>query len=137
MPRLCIVQASGCAPMVKAFAAGSETAAKVIPRTLITVLATGDPGFSYVQLRQAVLTNGGAMIAVEDGDTFAAMRRLATRAGFSVEPATAVAFAGLEKMLSDGTIGPDESVVVNCSGHTFTAESHILGDQYLLSLELD
>jgi len=137
MPRLGIVQASGCAPMVKAFAAGKETAEKVIPRTLITVLATGDPGFSYVQLRQAVLSNGGTMIAVEDGDTFAAMRRLATRAGFSVEPATAVAFAGLEKLLSDGTIGPDESLVVNCSGHTFTAESHILGDQYLLSLDLD
>jgi threonine synthase len=41
-----------------------------------------------------------------------------------------VAFAGLEKMLSDGTIGKDETVVVNCSGHTFPAESHILGDQY-------
>lgn len=136
VPKLGIVQSAGCAPMVAAFAADQPTAAPVVPRTLITVLATGDPGFSYVQLRQAVQTYGGAMIAIEDGETFAAMRRLASTAGFSVEPATAVAFAGLEKLLEAGTIAPHESVVVNCSGHTFPAESHILGDQYVLNLEL-
>ncbi|NDJ60671.1 MAG: pyridoxal-phosphate dependent enzyme, partial [Chloroflexi bacterium] len=137
MPKLGIIQAAGCAPMVRAFAAGHKTAEPVVPKTLITVLATGDPGFGYVQLREAALTNGGTMIAVEDGETFQAMRRLASKAGFSVEPATAVAFAGLEKLLEASTIRPDETVVVNCSGHTFTAESHILGDQYLLSLDYE
>jgi threonine synthase len=137
MPRLGIIQAAGCAPMVRAFAANKEKADPVIPKTLITVLATGDPGYSYTLLRQAALQTGGAMIAVEDGDTFAAMRKLASKAGFSVEPAAGVAFAGLEKMLSEGIIGPGETVVVNCSGHTFTAESHILGDRYALELRLD
>ena len=136
MPRLAIVQAAGCAPMVEAFHAGKAQADPVVPKTLITVLATGDPGYSYVQLRAAALSNGGTMLAIEDGETFAAMRKLARTAGFSVEPATAVAFAGMEKLLQDGTIQPGESVVVNCSGHTFPAESHILGDQYLLNLEL-
>ncbi|MEO8610625.1 MAG: pyridoxal-phosphate dependent enzyme [Chloroflexota bacterium] len=136
MPKLGIIQAAGCAPMVKAFKAGKRDADAVIPKTLITVLATGDPGYSYNLLYDAVKNNGGAMIAVEDGKTFEAMRRLASKAGFSVEPATAVAFAGLEQMLADGTIAPGETVVVNCSGHTFTAESHILGDQYVLDLQL-
>lgn len=130
LPRLGVVQAAGCAPMVQAFAAGKATADPVTPKTLITVLATGDPGYSYVALREAVLTNNGAMIAIEDGETFQAMRHLASRAGVSVEPATAVAFAGLEKMLSSGIIARGESVVINCSGHTFPAESHVLGDQY-------
>jgi len=136
MPRLGVIQAAGCAPMVKAFAAGKEKADPVVPRTLIHVLATGDPGWSYQSLREAVLSNNGAMLAVEDGETFSAMRRLASKAGLSVEPATGVAFAGLEKMLVDGIIGPAETVVVNCSGHTFPAESHVLGDQYVLNLEL-
>jgi threonine synthase len=136
MPRLAIVQAAGCSPMVQAFAAGKTKADPVTPKTLITVLATGDPGYSYNLLREAVLSNTGTMIAIEDGETFAAMRRIASKAGLSVEPATAVAFAGLEKLLSDGVIEAGESVVVNCSGHTFTAESHVLGDQYLLNLEL-
>lgn len=137
MPKLGIVQAAGCAPMVHAFKAGKKEADPVIPKTLITVLATGDPGYSYNLLYEAVLSNGGKMLAVEDGKTFEAMRRLASKAGFSVEPATAVAFAGLEQMLTDGTIAPQETVVINCSGHTFTAESHVLGDQYVLDLQLD
>lgn len=136
LPKLGIIQAAGCAPMVQAFHAGAETATPVIPKTLITVLATGDPGPAYGLLREACLTSGGTMLAIEDGAAFEAMRRLASKAGFSVEPATAVAFAGLESMLTDGIIAPTETVIVNCSGHTFTAESHILGDQYVLDLQI-
>jgi threonine synthase len=130
LPKLAIVQAAGCAPMVNAFHANQAKATPVIPQTLITVLATGDPGYSYELLREAVLTGGGTMLAIEDGETFTAMRNIASKGGLSVEPATAVAFAGLEKMLQNNTIAPDEVVVINCSGHTFSAESHILGDQY-------
>lgn len=130
MPKLAIIQAAGCAPMVEAFKAGKETAAPVVPKTLIQVLATGDPGYGYTLLRRAALSNGGTMLAVEDGDTFQAMRHLASRAGISVEPATAVAFAGLDKMFREKIIQPGETIVINCSGHTLPAESHILGDQY-------
>lgn len=136
IPKLGIVQAAGCAPMVQAFTQGQAKAAAVTPKTLITVLATGDPGFSYDQLYAAVKVNQGTMLAVEDGETFAAMRKLARTAGYSVEPATAVAFAGMEKMLTGGVIAPYESVVINCSGHTFPAESHVLGDQYTLNVDL-
>jgi threonine synthase len=140
MPRLAIVQAAGCSPMVKAFEADQPKATAVIPKTLIQVLATGDPGHAYTLLYEAAKSNGGTMLAIEDGETFSAMRHLASRAGISVEPATAVAFAGLEKMLTERIIAPGEVVVVNCSGHTLPAESHILGDQYdkyILSLELE
>lgn len=137
VPKLGIVQAAGCAPMVHAHAAGLDKAEPVVPKTLITVLATGDPGYSYTILHRAVVQYGGAMVAVEDGATFQAMRQVASRVGFSVEPAAAVAFAGMEQMLRDGTIAPTETVVINCSGHTFPAESHILGDQYVLNLELN
>ncbi len=137
VPKLGAIQAAGCAPMVNAFAAGRSTADPVVPQTLITVLATGDPGLSYSQLFSHIQQWGGTMIAIEDGDTFAAMRRTASKAGLSVEPATAVAFAGLDKLISNGQIAPGEMVVINGSGHTFPAESHILGDQYLLNLEYD
>jgi len=137
MPKLGIVQAAGCAPMVNAHNAGLAQAEPVVPKTLITVLATGAPGFSYVQLHEAVSSNNGAMVAIEDGEAFNAMRHLAAQAGLSVEPATAVAFAGLEKLLRSGTIAADETVVVNATGHTLPAESHILGNQYVVNLESD
>jgi len=140
MPRLAIIQSAGCAPMVTAFENDVEEAAPVVPKTLIHVLATGEPGFGYTLLYRAVKSNGGVMLAVEDGEAFAAMRRLASTAGISVEPATAVAFAGLEKMFAREIIKPGETVVVNATGHTLPAESHILGDQYdryILELEME
>ena len=135
LPKLGIIQAAGCAPMVRAHHANLPVAEPVVPETLITVLATGEPGYSYVQLHDAIVEYGGAMAAVEDGDAFNAMRHLAARAGLSVEPATAVAFAGLEKFLTEGVIEPGEVVVVNTTGHTLPAESHILGNQYVIDLE--
>ncbi|MCU0474991.1 MAG: pyridoxal-phosphate dependent enzyme [Anaerolineae bacterium] len=130
VPKLGIIQAAGCAPMVSAYAAQAEKATPVSPKTLIHVLATGDPGAAYGLLRAHALAHGGAFRAVEDGDAFRAMRQVASQAGLSVEPAAAVAFAGLEQLLQDGTIQAGEVVVVNASGHTLTAEGHILGDQY-------
>lgn len=136
LPRLAIVQSAGCAPMAAAWYAGRETAAPVVPHTRIAVLATGDPGRSYALLRAACLETGGTMIAASDGEAFRAMRRLARGEGISMEPAAAVAFAGLEHLIADGVIGADETVVVNCSGHTFPAEKHILEDQYVLDLQV-
>jgi threonine synthase len=136
IPKMAIVQSEGCAPMVRAWAADKETADPVVPATLITVLATGDPGRAYTMLRESLIRYGGVMMAVEDGEAFRAMRRLARIEGFSVEPATAVAFAGLEKLIANGQILPHEKVIINCSGHTFPAEKHSLEDQYVLELKL-
>ncbi|MFN7208885.1 MAG: pyridoxal-phosphate dependent enzyme [Aggregatilineales bacterium] len=136
VPKLGIVQVEGCAPMVRAFERGLAQAEPVVPETLITVLATGDPSYAYTLLYEAIQRHGGAMVSVDDGQAFRAMRRVARTEGFSVEPATAVAFAGLEKLIATGAIQPHERVLLNCSGHTFPAEKHILEDQYVLELEL-
>ncbi len=53
-----------------------------------------------------------------------------------MEPAASVAFAGLEKLLEQH-IQPGERVIVNCSGHTFSAEKHALEDHFLLHLDVD
>ncbi len=136
VPKLAIMQVAGCSPMVQAFKRGESTAAPVTPDTRITVLSTGDPGAAYTMLYNAIQEHGGTMEAADDGEAFRAMRRLARVEGLSVEPATAVAFAGLEKLIVAGTIDGEETVLINCSGHTFPAEKHILEDQYVLDLEL-
>jgi threonine synthase len=135
LPRLAIVQSEGCSPMATAWRFQLEKADPVVPHTRITVLATGNPGRAYTLLRDACNETKGTMIAVADGEAFRAMRRLARVEGLSMEPAAAVAFGGLEKLIADGVIGKDDTVVVNCSGHTFPAEKHILEDQYVLDLQ--
>jgi threonine synthase len=137
VPRLGIVQAEGCSPMVEAWKRGMAEAEAVQPDTLVTVLSTGKPGMAYTMLKQSCDAHGGAMVAVSDGDTFRAMRRVARTEGFSMEPAASVAFAGLEKLLAQGTIRPGERVVVNCSGHTFSAEKHALEDRYAFHVKMD
>jgi len=136
IPKLGIIQAAGCAPMVRAFKAGQNVADPVVPNTSIIILSTGDPGSAYTYLWNLTQEFGGVMESVTDAEAFAAMRGLAKSEGMAVEPATAVAFAGLEMLISNGTICADEKVVVNCTGHTFPVEKHVLGDQWAVDVHL-
>lgn len=136
IPSLAVIQSDGCAPMVKAFKSGKRIADPVEPNTLIAILSTGDPGSTYTYLWNLIQRYGGAMESVADSEAFAAMRMLAKTDGLAVEPATAVAFAGFEKLVENGTIGKDEIVVVNCTGHTFPVEKHVLQDQWRIDLDL-
>jgi threonine synthase len=137
VPKIGVVQVEGCAPMARAWQQGLAQAEPVQPDTLVVVLATGNPGPAYRILKEASDRYGGAMVAVSDGDAFGAMRRMARLEGFSMEPAASVAFAGLEKLLAEKHIQPGECVVVNCSGHTFSAEKHALEDRHMLYLEME
>lgn len=136
IPKLGVIQAEGCAPMVNAFKADKEVAEPVIPDTRITILSTGDPGKSYTYLWKLAQLYGGCMEAVSDAEAFAAMRTLAKTEGMALEPAAAVAFAGLEKLLLNKQIAADETVIVNCTGHTFPVEKHVLGEQYAVDVHL-
>jgi threonine synthase len=136
VPKLAVIQAEGCAPMVHAFKAGRNVAEAVIPNTRIVILSTGDPGKSYTYLWNLTQQFGGVMESVTDSEAFASMHLLAEAEGTAVEPATAVAFAGLEKLLSKGTIQSDETVIVNCTGNTYPVEKHILSEQYAVDVKL-
>ncbi|HMZ07006.1 MAG TPA: pyridoxal-phosphate dependent enzyme [Anaerolineales bacterium] len=136
IPKLAIIQAEGCAPMVHAFKAGKDVADPIIPSTSIIILSTGDPGKSYTYLWNLTQKYGGVMESVTDPEAFAAMRALAKSEGMAVEPATAVAFAGFEKLSKEGKIGKEELVVINCTGHTFPVEKHVLGDQWAVDVHL-
>jgi threonine synthase len=137
LPKLACIQAAGCAPMVNSFRKGLEIAEPVTnPQTLITTVATGFPGLAYTYLRNVILNHGGVFEAVGDDDAFRAMHVMAKMDGLSMEPASGLAFAGLFKMVSAGLVKPDDVVVVNCSGHTFPVEKHLLGDAWARSLDL-
>ena len=136
IPKLAVIQSDGCSPMVQAFKSGKDVAKAVIPNTRIIILSTGDPGKSYTYLWNLVQSFGGLMESVSDVEAFNAMRSLAKSEGMAVEPATSVAFAGFEKMFRNKDISKDELVVINCTGHTFPVEKHVLGDQFAVDVKL-
>jgi threonine synthase len=150
IPAIGGIQASGCSPMVKAWQEDKEIADPVVtPCTHIATLATGDPGRTYPLLYQrmhmayesrkaprtagndgrdrAAGSSAGLFESVTDEETFRTMHILARLEGISVEPAAAVAFAGLIKLVRAGVIRPEEVIVINCTGHTMPIEPTILG----------
>jgi threonine synthase len=139
MPGMAIIQAEGCSPMVKAWEQNLDVAEPVLdPRTHIATLATGDPGRTYTLLRQRIQQSGGEGLfaAVSDEETFRTIHILAKMEGVSVEPAAAVAFAGLIRLARLGKINPSDTIVVNCTGHTLPVETSILGDGWARSVEV-
>jgi threonine synthase len=137
MPAIAPIQAEGCAPMVESWKKGLEKAEPVLsPKTRIETLATGDPGRTYVMLRKQVNETHGVFESVSDEDAFRAMHVLAKMEGISAEPAAAVAFAGLFKLVRAGIIKTTDTVVVNCTGHTLPAEQFLFGEGWTRDVDL-
>jgi threonine synthase len=138
IPKIGIIQAEGCAPMVHAWHQQRDSAIPVnSPRTLIATLATGDPGRTYTELYKKIkFQTGGTFESVSDEEAYRAVHILAKLEGISVEPAAAVAFAGLFKMIRSGLIKPDETVVINCTGHTQPIDRNILGEGWNRTIDL-
>lgn len=130
VPAIACIQTHGCAPMVHAFRQDLDVAQPIhSPRTHIATLSTGTPGRTYTLLFRRMQDKGGGVFEeVTDEEAFRAMHILAKMEGISVEPASAVAFAGLIKLVRNGVIKPDDTVVVNASGHTIPIENTILGE---------
>jgi len=131
IPAIAAIQAEGCAPMVTAWKEGRSKAEPVTsPRTHIETLATGDPGRTYTLLYERVKESKGTFESVSDEEAFRAMHVLAKMEGISAEPAAAVAFAGLFKLIRSGVIKSTDVVVVNCTGHTMPAEPFLFGENW-------
>jgi threonine synthase len=132
IPAMAQIQVEGCSPMVHAWMQGLDEADPIrSPRTLITTLATGDPGRTYTLLKKRMREGGGGLFeSVSDEEAFRTIHIVAKMEGLSIEPAAAVAFAGLIKMVRAGQIKSTDVVVVNCSGHTMPIEKMILGDNW-------
>jgi len=129
MPGIASIQAAGCSPMVQAWVHELDVAEPVrLPRTHIATLATGDPGRTYTLLYHRIQEGGGFFESVTDEETFRTIHILAKLEGLSVEPAAAVAFAGLVKAVRNGMVKPTDSIIINCTGHTMPVENVVLGD---------
>jgi threonine synthase len=115
-PRMIAVQASGCAPMVRAFEAGEEHAprwenAHTIASGIRVPQAIGD----FLILR-AVRESGGFAIAVPDEAISAALDEMAREEGLLPCPEGAATYAAYKQSLADGRVTrTDQVVLFNCA----------------------
>ena len=115
-PRMFSVQASGCAPIVRAFEAGEKTAAEfpdahTVASGLRVPKAIGD----FLMLKILHESNGGA-VAVDDEDMIRAVREVGTSEGLFVAPEGAACFAALKSLRATGRIDNGERVVIFNTG---------------------
>ena len=132
-------QALGCSPVAQAFLENADTIRPVKPDTIAKSLAIGNPADGYFAL-DVVRSTGGGMAAVTDDEIVEGMRLLARTEGIFAETAGGVTVATLKKLAADGTIRPDERVVVYITGHglkTLEAVSPTCGPTATIAPTLD
>ena len=115
-PRMVSVQATGCAPIVRAFEAGASHAepwhnAKTIADGLRVPSAIGD----FLILR-ALRESNGTALAVSDSEMVAAMRELGRAEGISAAPEGGATLCALRRLLTNGVISPSDRVVLFNTG---------------------
>jgi threonine synthase len=108
-------QASGCAPVANAFAAGHDFCQPVKPDTIAKSLAIGNPADGPYALDLAKRT-GGRIDAVTDTEIREAIGLLAETTGVFTETAGGVTTAVLKKLAERGDIDAEERVVLVITG---------------------
>jgi threonine synthase len=115
-PRMVSVQASGCAPIPKAYDEGKEESefwqgAETLAAGLRVPHALGD----FLVL-EAARKSGGSALAVTDEEIMDAVGLTARKEGLFVCPEGAATLAALNHLIADGKVDKDEKVVLFNTG---------------------
>ncbi|MET9700744.1 cysteate synthase [Streptomyces sp. NPDC006529] len=125
LPRLTLCQSAPFAPMVRAWEDGlAEPVIGSGPEVRAAVaaahapeLTTRKPPYAVAGgVRECLVESGGELRAVDNAEAAAAGRLFAAVEGNDIEPAAAVALAGLRQAVAAGRIRPDESVLLHVTG---------------------
>ena len=115
-PRMVAVQAAGCAPMVRAYEAGQEHAARWEDAQTIAAGIRVPQAIGDFLILRAVRESGGFAIAVTDDAIVAAVDEVARAEGLLLCPEGAATYAALKAALADGRIRRDErALLFNCA----------------------
>jgi threonine synthase len=115
-PRMVVVQATGCAPIVRAFETGRDEAERwVDPRTYASGLRVPAAIGDYLILG-AVRASGGTALAVSDEEMAAGQLEMARGEGIFPAPEGGATLAAARKLLAGGWIREDERVVLFNTG---------------------
>lgn len=115
-PRMVSVQSSTCAPIVRAFENGDRFAdefenAATVASGLRVPKAIGD-----FLILDALRASGGTAIGVTDAELVAAVKEIGAAEGIFTAPEGAACLPALRKMIADGQVHENETVVIFNTG---------------------
>lgn len=128
LPKLSVIQAEGANALVRTLReAGGKQLIAVQAETRATAIRIGNPA-SWKKAVQVLEATGGECEQVTEMEIAQAKAEIGAE-GIGCEPASAVTLAGLKKLVRQGFVRPQESVVLVLTGHLlkdpdFTMEFH-------------
>lgn len=115
-PRMVVVQAHGCAPLVKAFEAGAAASEFWSGAATIASGLRVPKSFADRLILRSLYASQGTAIAVSDQDIRTAQMRLAALEGIFAAPEGAATLAGLLPLIRSGWVKPDERIIIFNTG---------------------
>lgn len=132
-------QATGCAPIVTAVKEHSEIIKPIKPDTIAKSLAIGNPA-DGIYAAGTVRETGGWAEDVTDSEIVDAIKLLAACEGIFTETAGGVTVGVTKKLIEQGRIPPDESIVICITGNglkTQKAVSEKIGEPIHIKPNID
>jgi threonine synthase len=117
VPRLVAVQSTGCAPVVRAFAAGARRAepwSVATPSVAFGIVVPAPLGDELIL--DALYGSEGTAVAVDDRELLADLREFGAREGLWLCPEGAACLTATRRLREDGWLGADDEVVVLNTG---------------------
>lgn len=124
--RMYAAQAAGCGPIVTMIKNDSDVLVPVKPNTIAKSLAIGNPADGYYAYR-TVKDSGGFGEHVTDEEIVEGMLLLARTEGIFTETAGGVTMATAKKLIEQGVIPRDESIVICVTGNGLKTPDALYG----------
>jgi threonine synthase len=118
LPKMYAAQAAGSAPVVRALHAGVDHPDPVKPNTIAKSIAIGNPADGFQVIETLKATGGWGEMAT-DPEILAGIHLLAESEGIFTEPAGGTTLAVTKKLIEQGRIPRDESIVVCITGNGY------------------
>ncbi len=119
-------QASGSAPISTAVKNGWDNIKPVRPNTIAQSIAIGNPADGYHAIK-TIRESGGWAEDVSDEELVEGIRLLASTEGIFTETAGGVTVAVTKKLVEQGRIPRDESIVISITGIGLKTQEVVLG----------
>ena len=126
LPKITVVQAVGAAPFARFYSDREHDTFvnEEHPKTLASAIKIGAP-VSWPKAWRAVRETGGSVITVTEQE-IADAKAVIGRDGIGCEPASATTVAGIRKLVRDGAIKENETVVAVLTGHLLKDTDYVM-----------
>ena len=115
-PRMVTVQAEGCAPIVKAFAAGANSGADILDaHTVASGLRVPKAVGDFIML-DILRKSGGTAVSVTDDELIAAVSEIGSAEGVFAAPEGAACLPALKQLLERGEVDYNDRIVLFNTG---------------------